>query len=75
METAPPSRPPSFHDFVDNVSPYGDTTVDRSAFVGQYTDALIEYRRSMGIDSQGISSGIEIAGAFFEVEQVIQNDN
>lgn len=75
METAPSSRPPSFNNFVDEVSPYGDTTVDRSAFVGQYTAALIEYRRSIGIDRKGVEVGIKIAGAYFELEQVIQKYN
>lgn len=76
METAPPSRPPSFHEFVAKVSPYGDTTLDRSTFIADYTDALIQYRRAIGIDHYGHNeAGIEIAGVLFEVEQVTNNHN
>lgn len=75
METSPISRPQSFHDFVAEKSSYGDTTVDRSALIGQYTNSLIEYRRSIGIDNKGVAAGIEIAGVLFDVEQATTNNN
>jgi hypothetical protein len=75
METAPSFRPPSFNSFVDEVSPCGDTTEDRSAFVGQYTAALIQYRRSIGIDHKGIGEGIEVDVVPFDEEQLTANNN
>lgn len=77
MEKPPIPRLPSFNEFEVAASLHGDTTTDRSEFIGEYTKYLnlIMYRRSIGIDHNGVEATLELAGAHLEVEQVTTNHN